>query len=222
MPRRRSLTTAAIAAAALAVLDRDGTAGLSMRAVAAELQAGTMSLYRYVSDREELERLIVDLVLASVDTVLPPGTGWQARIAALAGRVRRAVAAHPAAVPLLLAHRHAVPHSWRWTEATLAALTEGGFTGTGRVVAQRCLVAYITGALQAEYLGPLAGTGTAAMAELPPAGYPLLAETAAAARGVPPEQEFGEGLAILLRGLRASLAAGPGAGTTAPGRATNR
>src|SRR5262249_61745631 len=50
MPRRRSLTTAAIAAAALVVIDRDGTAGLFMRVVAAELHVGTMSLYRYVSD----------------------------------------------------------------------------------------------------------------------------------------------------------------------------
>jgi len=67
MPRPRSLTQAAIAAAALAVIDRDGVAGLSMRAVAAELGTGTMSLYRYVADRDELERWVVDLVLAEVD-----------------------------------------------------------------------------------------------------------------------------------------------------------
>lgn len=205
MPRRRSLTSTAIASAALAVLDRDGVAGLSMRAVAGELRVGTMSLYRYVSDREELERLVVDLVLAGVDTGGPQRAGWQARIADLAERVRRAVAEHPAAIPLLLAHRHAAPNSWRWSEAVLAALTGAGFTGQQRVIALRCLVAYITGALQAEYLGPLGGPGTTALAALSPAGYPLLAETASYAREVPPEQEFGQGLAILLRGLAATL-----------------
>ena len=38
------------------------------------------------------------------------------------------------------------------------------------------------------------------------AGYPVLAQTARRARGVPPEVEFGPGLAIVLRGFRAMLA----------------
>jgi hypothetical protein len=37
-------------------------------------------------------------------------------------------------------------------------------------------------------------------------GYPVLAETARSAGGVPPEEEFGQGLAIVLRGFRAMLA----------------
>jgi hypothetical protein len=36
---------------ALTVIDRDGLDALSMRAVAAELDIGTMSLYRYIIDR---------------------------------------------------------------------------------------------------------------------------------------------------------------------------
>ncbi len=205
MPRRRSLTTATIAAAALAVIDRDGAAGLSMRAVAAQLRVGTMSLYRYVSDREELERLVVDLVLAAVDTSQTQRLPWQHRVMELAERARAAIAAHPAVIPLLLAHRHTAPNSWRWSEAVLAALTEAGLTGQRRVIALRCLVAYVTGALQAQYLGPLAGPGTTMLAGLSPAKYPLLAETAKYARDVPPEQEFGQGLDIVLQGLRAKL-----------------
>jgi AcrR family transcriptional regulator len=45
------------------VIERDGPFGLSMRAVAQELGMGTMSLYRYVQSREQLEALVVDLVL---------------------------------------------------------------------------------------------------------------------------------------------------------------
>lgn len=204
MPRRRSLTNDVIAAAALAVIDRDGTAGLSMRAVAVELRVGTMSLYRYVSDRAELERLVVDLVLAAVDTNRPPRLPWQDWVAELGERTRIATAAHPAVIPLLLAHRHAAPNSWRWIEAMLAALTEAGFTGQRRVIAQRCLVAYITGALEAQYYGPLAGPGTNALSALSPASYPLLAATAASARDIPPEREFGQGLGIILQGLQAN------------------
>jgi AcrR family transcriptional regulator len=202
MPRPRSLTSATIASAALAVIDSDGVAGLSMRAVATRLGIGTMSLYRYVRDREELELLVVDLVLAEVETEPRRRLAWQRQLSELAESARRAVAAHPAVIPLLLTHRHAAPNSWRWGEAMLGALTEAGFTGQQRVIAFRCLLAYIVGALQAEYLGPLSGPGTTALAALSSAGYPLLAETAACASDVPPEQEFGQGLDIVLRGLR--------------------
>ena len=75
MPRPRSLTPDQLASAALAVLDREGLAGLSMRAVAKELGMSTMALYRYVDDREELEGLVVERVLSAVDTTPPePGT----------------------------------------------------------------------------------------------------------------------------------------------------
>ena len=201
MPRPRSLTSATIASAALAVIDNEGIAGLSMRAVAAQLGIGTMSLYRYVRDREELELLVVDLVLAGVETGQERRLPWQRRLTELAESARRAVAAHPAVIPLVLTHRHAAPNSWRWGEAILGALTDGGFTGQQRVIAFRCLLAYIVGALQAEYLGPLSGPGTTALAALASAGYPLLAETAGCAADVPPEQEFGQGLDIILRGL---------------------
>src|SRR6266542_4940063 len=62
MPRPRSLTLPQIAAAALAVLERDGLAALSMRTVAVELDVGTMSLYRYVDSKEQVEELVVGLV----------------------------------------------------------------------------------------------------------------------------------------------------------------
>ncbi|MYR02034.1 helix-turn-helix domain-containing protein, partial [Streptomyces sp. SID6139] len=71
MPRPRSLSHDQLAAAALTVLDRDGLAALSMRAVAKELGMSTMALYRYVRDRDELELLVVEFVLAAVDTGAP-------------------------------------------------------------------------------------------------------------------------------------------------------
>ncbi|GHJ12712.1 MULTISPECIES: TetR/AcrR family transcriptional regulator [unclassified Micromonospora] len=62
-----------LADAALAVLDRDGLAGLTMRAVGAQLGTSTMGLYRYVADRDELESLVVERVLDRVDTRPPVG-----------------------------------------------------------------------------------------------------------------------------------------------------
>jgi AcrR family transcriptional regulator len=201
VPRPRSLSSSVIAAAALAVLDRDGLAGLSMRAVAEELGMSTMSLYRYVADRRELEGLVVDLVLGTVDPLLPARTTWRARVTMLADRIREAVRAHPAVVPLLLAHRHSSRSVMRYTEGFLAALTDAGLIGKARVIGLRALVSYVIGALQAQQIGPLAGSGTRVLAALPADEFPLLAQTARVARRVPADEEFHGGLTAVLNGI---------------------
>ena len=200
-PRPRSLSEAAIAAAALAVLDRHGLAELSMRNVASRLGVGTMSLYRYVSSRSELERLVVDHVLAPVDTAVSARSSWKNRIITLAERIRSAVRVHPAVVPLLMVHRHSSHGVMRCAEGFLGVLTEAGFTGKSRVVALRALVSYLAGALEAQHLGPLDGAGTDSLAMTRGAEYPLLAETARTARAVSPDEEFRGGIGLLLRGL---------------------
>ncbi|MFD9728240.1 TetR/AcrR family transcriptional regulator C-terminal domain-containing protein [Streptomyces sp. NPDC059072] len=203
MPRPRSLTPARLAAAALAVIDRDGLTGLSMRAVAAELGISTMALYRYVQDRGELEALVVELVLSAVDSTPPaPGRPWQDRIAELVARLRGAVAAHPAVLPLVLTHRHRSSSVMGWGETLLGVLTEAGIGPEERIVALRALLAYVIGAVQQEHLGALSGAGTAAIAELPPERFPYLTEAARGAPALTPDREFDGGLALLLRGLR--------------------
>ncbi|WP_117208584.1 TetR/AcrR family transcriptional regulator [Allorhizocola rhizosphaerae] len=205
MPRPRSLTPAAIAHAALTVLDREGTAGLSMRTVAAQLDMSTMALYKYVTGREQLERLVVALVLDPVEADVPLAACWADRVTLLVMRLRDAASAHPHAIPLLLAHRHTATKSLRWMESMLVALTDAGFTGRERVVAQRTLVNYLIGAVQAEYLASLAAAGTEAMAALPADTFPHLASTARAAQDVLPADEFRQGLAIVLNGLTTIL-----------------
>ncbi|MCO6007169.1 TetR/AcrR family transcriptional regulator [Actinoallomurus purpureus] len=208
MPRPRSLTDTQIAAAALAVIDRDGLAALTMRAVAKELGMGTMSLYRYVDDREQLEGLVVERVLGAVDTTPPAGSSWRERLATMVERVRGAVGAHPQVVPLMLTHRQSSPSSRHWAESVLGILTEAGIDGERRVIALRGLLGYLIGAIQLEHLGPLSGTGTRTMAALPGDDFPLLAETARQAAGITLDEEFHRGLAILLNGLADEARAG--------------
>ncbi|MFG5720947.1 TetR/AcrR family transcriptional regulator [Streptomyces murinus] len=202
MPRPRSLSHEQLAAAALTVLDRDGLAALSMRAVAKELGMSTMALYRYVRDRDELELLVVEFVLAAVDTGAPDtGLPWRERIEVLVRRIRDTLGAHPAVVPLTMTHRHHSRALLRWSETVLTVLTGAGFDGERRVIALRSLIAYVNGALQLEHLGALSGAGTAAISALPPEDFPLMAATGRSARQVEPEREFFGGLAVLLHGL---------------------
>ncbi|WP_236795706.1 TetR/AcrR family transcriptional regulator [Amycolatopsis sp. GM8] len=199
MPRPRSLNPTQLAAAALTVLDRDGLDGLSMRAVAKELGMGTMSLYRYVNDRGELEQLVVDSVLSYTELELPAGDPFT-RLHILGERVRQAVGAHPAVVPLLLIHRQNSIVSRQWGEIVLGVLGEAGFTGKNRAIAFRAYLSYVLGALQTGYYSPLDGAGTTVLSEQK--HFPVLAETAKAARGIRAEEEFREGLELLLRGFK--------------------
>ena len=86
-----------IAAAAIRIADSEGFEAVSMRRLAAELEAGTMSLYHYVRTKDELLTLIVDAVLAEV--VVPAGqsmpSDWRVAITLIATRTRDALRRHP-------------------------------------------------------------------------------------------------------------------------------
>lgn len=195
MPRPRSLTTDQLADAALAVIDRDGLASLTMRAVAKHLGVSTMGLYRYVADREELEQLVVERVLGAVDTTRPDTDP----IATMVRRIRAAIRAHPGVMPLTTTYRHSSPSVLRWSETVLEILTSQGIDGTRRVIAMRALLGYVIGAIQLDQRGPLKGAGTVALAAQDE--FPYLAETARDARAIGPDEEFAGGLDVLLRGL---------------------
>lgn len=205
MARPRSLNPAQIAQAALLVSKREGLSALSMRSVANELGVGTMSLYRYVEGREQLEALIVEEVVGKVDLTLSGRAGLARNVKTLALRVREALGSHTELVPLLLARRHAAPSSLRWGEVMLGLLAEAGFNGERRVIAFRALLSYVLGALQVEHLGALSGEGTQAIAQLPREAFPQLTEAAKHARNISPEAEFVRGLELVLKGLEASL-----------------
>ncbi|MFI6173066.1 TetR/AcrR family transcriptional regulator [Nocardia sp. NPDC051052] len=201
MPRPRSLTKHDLGVAALAVIDRDGLAALTMRSVAKELHMATMALYRYVSDREELEVLVVDEVLAGIDVSTPADAPWRDRLTTLLERMRAAIANHSATVPLVPRHRKSSTATLRWMEAMLAVLTEGGFAGPDRVIAQRTLVAFLLGSLENQHYASINAPATTAIAQLSPEEYPMLTQTAAQARKMSIDDEFRGGLGIVLRGL---------------------
>ena len=201
MPRPRSLDHDTIAAAALVVVDREGLAALSMRAVATQLGVGTMTLYRYVTGREEIERLIADSVFRTADISTARRASWQRQVRKLSEAMRNAISAHVAVIPLLLTHFPSSPNAWRWLEEMLRALTKAGFSAKERVTAVRALQAYLIGSVQSEYLNSLTGDSTKALASMPADEYPLIVETARSALSGKPDDEFAQGLTVVLRGL---------------------
>jgi AcrR family transcriptional regulator len=93
--RRAGYTRRQIAEAALAIADAEGFDAVSMRRVAAELGAGTMTLYHYVRNKDELIELVNDAMMAEVivpDDELP--ANWREALAEIARRSRAAWERH--------------------------------------------------------------------------------------------------------------------------------
>src|SRR5207245_4779395 len=93
-PRRdRGLSRDEIVRAAIAVADAEGPEAISMRRIAREVGAGVMSLYWYVSSKEELLDLMLDAIEAEIEVPEPTGD-WRADLGAFARRPRAALRQH--------------------------------------------------------------------------------------------------------------------------------
>ncbi|MFJ5228291.1 TetR/AcrR family transcriptional regulator [Kitasatospora sp. NPDC088391] len=105
-----------VVAAAVRLLDEQGEARFSMRALAARLDVTPMSLYWYVSDKDDLLELALDVVAGEM--VLPEagdGASWQAGLRALAVAWRAAMLAHPWAVRVYANYLNIGPNSVRFS-----------------------------------------------------------------------------------------------------------
>lgn len=117
-----------VAAAATALADTDGAlADLSMRRVAAALGMGTMSLYTYVQNKDDLVDLVVDRAYGEVWADEPPaGTTWRERLRDVAARNVAMFARHPWLLDLDLARPVLGPGETAKYDAELGALEGAG------------------------------------------------------------------------------------------------
>jgi AcrR family transcriptional regulator len=120
-PARRSRSQ--IAAAAIAIADREGLDAVSMRRVAAELGTGAASLYRYVDNREDVLDLMSDAVGAEYDLSGPTGD-WRADLVSAGEQMRAIMLRHPWLASLLPVRAPLGPHGLALLESVLTALAE--------------------------------------------------------------------------------------------------
>lgn len=131
--RRPRFTRQQIAATALAIADREGFQAVSMRRIAAELGAGTMTLYHYVRTKDDLKDLLDDAILG--EALVPDGelpTDWRGALTAIARHTRAALVRHPWAL-------HALQGVWpgpnglRHIDQSVAAVSGTGLHEKGRM-----------------------------------------------------------------------------------------
>ena len=143
--RRHQLTRERVVAEALAVIAHDGVQALTMRRLAARLGVVPGALYRHVRNKQLLQDLVLDNVLAEVDFQLDASLGWTGQLKELAHRLRQVLEAHPG-VAGILKHRDPLgPHSLALAEAFLEPLRAAGFADREAGLAFFLLVDYTIG-----------------------------------------------------------------------------
>jgi AcrR family transcriptional regulator len=94
--RKPTLSRERIVETALRVADAEGFEAVSMRRIASELGAGTMTLYHYVKTKDELIALVGDAIMGEL--LIPAAEvpdGWRGGMAEIGRRTRGVFARHP-------------------------------------------------------------------------------------------------------------------------------
>lgn len=108
-PSHPKLSRDAIARAALALVDRDGSDGASIRRVADRLKVHPTSLYNHVPNLAALIEDIRALVSARIDSSSLRDAEWEDGLRRWARSYRDAFRRHPRTIPLLMSHRSSAP-----------------------------------------------------------------------------------------------------------------
>lgn len=206
--------------AAIQIADEEGLDSVSLRKVAASLDAGPMRLYGYLSNKEELLELMVDAVYGEMASAGPIEGDWRDALRTIAHRTRRATREHRWFVDLLGGRPHLGPNALAHLEASLAALSDTpGFEEIDdAMLAFGTVNAYVIGALRSEaselraelesglneaqwqtavgpYIERMIDTGR----------FPTLARVVRDAAHPPADVVFDEGLDCVLDGLASRL-----------------
>jgi AcrR family transcriptional regulator len=145
--RRPQLTRERVVEEALAVIAHDGANALTMRRLAARLGVVPGALYHHVRNKQQLQDLLLDGILAEVDLDLDldSALGWTEQLKVLAHRLRQVLEAHPGIAGILKTRDPLGPHSLALAEAFLSPLQTAGFGDREAGLAFFVLVDYTVG-----------------------------------------------------------------------------
>ena len=123
MGPKPALTLERIADAAVAIADVEGIAAVSMQRVAAEFAYTKMSLYRYVTSKDELIAAMIDRAVGdppAVDSV----PGWRPRLEAWTRSLAETWECHPWLPLATMGDREMGPNEIGWIERAIDTLAD--------------------------------------------------------------------------------------------------
>ncbi len=214
---RRPLSRERIIEAALALIERDGLAAFSVRALAGALDCEPMSLYHYFPSKAHLLDAVIDHVIGGL-APSPPEDDPRSRLRQMMYSYRALAHRHPRLFQLLATHRLNTPTGVRAIDELIGLVRD--VVPDDRLAAQwfRVLSYYATGAALDETAGYAKGPSAAE-----PVSDAYVAEhcpnLALAAPFFKPawwDSTFELGLESLLAALEADSAAPPVPASAAP------
>jgi AcrR family transcriptional regulator len=212
------LTVDAIVDAAMAIADAGGLEAVSMASVAKRLGFTTMSLYRYVTNKDELLQLMWNGSAQGAETLVLTGEGWRAQLRDWSVIQRDMLDRHPWITQMPMASPPMAPNSLVFVERGLEALDGTGLTDAEKIRVIGLLSSYTLSEARMAYDARRAG---AAAPESPgvsfemilrllvdEATYPRLHRLAWSATSHEPQDERAEflhGIDCILDGVQAMI-----------------
>ena len=184
-----------VVAAALDVCRREGLGALTMRKLASELGQSSMNAYYYVASKAELLDLVADAVLGEVPEPPDPDARWDEQLTFLFREARAVLLRYPGVSDHLLVRSQGHPGQERLGRLAGSVLRGAGFGKRTTVRVQRVLTYLLLGAVSQE-LATAAATAAGSKATM---------------RFTDDAEVFDLGLALVMAGLVADLAAGKAA-----------
>ena len=143
--RSHGLSRDRIVAAAIELADADGLGALSMARLAERLGSGTMSLYRHITNKDEL----VTFMLSAAAGPPPPSrddADWRVALSDWASALWDLYHRHPWILQTVAAGPPADPGQLAWLDAGLAALGGTGLAERDKLAAVMAVLHYVRGA----------------------------------------------------------------------------
>ncbi len=205
-PKRQPLNRDRILVAAMDFVDREGLEALSMRKLGAELGVEAMSLYNHVPSKGALLDGMVEVLLRGLE-VPEENTDWEARVRESYRRFRRLAHNHPNVFPLLIVRPPDTMDGAWLVETFLETLQTAGFGAKNALQAYRTLTSFAVGYVMSEIRGFAMepGDGRIGARSLGREDFPRLAELSPSLSSIDRDDEFENGLDLILSGLRSSL-----------------
>lgn len=130
---KREMSVERIVEAAVEIADADGLAAVSMAAVAAKLGFTPMSLYRYVSAKDDLVLLMQEEATGAPSDASRAAGDWREQLEALYREQLHNYLQHPWVLDVPITGVPATPNSAAWMDAGLHALAGTGLTHEERL-----------------------------------------------------------------------------------------
>lgn len=216
--KRRRLSRPLVLAAAVALVDREGLAALTMRRLATDLGVEPMAIYRYTAGKEALLDGLVEAFFTEVNDRLRTSAeatvpSWRAELRRIARAFAAAVHAHPEILPVVATRPLSVPVARRpapalqLTEHILVVLGRAGFDDATALTVYRTFAAWILGCLLVDKRQVVDNPDEPdvmlrlGLHRLPAAEYPRLRALVPQLAEYDDERELIEGLDSLLGGM---------------------